>query len=126
MAEDQIKYTEKILLEFCANGTNARISDRCVCVNYRNQAALRFQFGVPIEEIQPAFMQVIRRKGTAIVVQIMDGRLERHVHGPHVELFAGLVGFAQVAGRASSDDIVPGGQPTLGAGNEVIKCQFVF
>lgn len=58
-------------------------------------------------------MQVVWRKRPAIVVQVMNGRLKWHVHGPHVQLFTGLVRFAKVAGRTCSDDIVPGGEATF-------------
>lgn len=71
-------------------------------------------------------MQVVGRKASTIIVQVLDGRLEGHVHRPHVQLFAGLVGLAQIAGRAGSDHVVPGGQTSLGPWNEMIEGQFFF
>lgn len=75
--------------------------------------ASRLQLSIPIEKIEPAIMQIVGRECAAVVVQVLNCRLKRHVHRPHVELFARLVRFAQIAGGASGDDIVPGCQATL-------------
>lgn len=71
-------------------------------------------------------MQIVWREGPAVVVQILNGRPEGHVHRPHVELGAGLVGFPQIAGGAGGDHIVPGGQAPFGARDQVIEGQFLF
>ena len=59
----------------------------------------RFEFGIPIEEVEPAFVEIIRREAAAVIVQVLNGRLERHVHRPHVQLLAGLVGLLEIPER---------------------------
>ena len=44
---------------------------------------LRLQLGIPIEIIEPAFVQIVRREQPAVAVQVMHRRLERHLRGPH-------------------------------------------
>src|SRR5215467_5072360 len=44
---------------------------------------LWLELGVPVEVVEPAFMQVVRRKQAAIAVQVMHRRLERHLRRPH-------------------------------------------
>ena len=87
---------------------------------------LRFEFCIPIEKIHPAFVEVVWREPAPVVVKILDRRLKRHVHRPHVELFARLVRFAQVTGRAGRDHVFPGCQATLGSWNEMIECKLFF
>ena len=69
---------------------------------------LRFEFRIPIEEIEPTLVEIIRREAAAVIVQVLDGRLKRHVHRPHVQLLAGFVGLLEIAGGAGGDDVVPG------------------
>lgn len=91
-----------------------------------SETTLWVQLCIPVKEIHPAFVQIVRREAAAVVVQILDRRPERHVHGPHVELFAGLVGFAQVARGAGSDHVFPGCQAPFGARDQVIEGEFLF
>lgn len=71
-------------------------------------------------------MQIVRWEAAAVVVQVLNSRAERHVHGPHVELFTRLVGFAQVTRGAGSDHVFPGCQAPFGARDQVIEGEFLF
>src|SRR6185437_3490079 len=47
-------------------------------------AASRLQLGIPIKIVEPAFVQIIRRKRSPIAVQVLHCGLERHLRGPHL------------------------------------------
>src|SRR6266545_4052971 len=61
---------------------------------------LRLQLGVPIEIVEPAVVQIVRREAPAVAVQMIDGRLERHLRRPHLGLFQRHVAFLEIAARA--------------------------
>src|SRR6266852_7399633 len=58
------------------------------------------ELGVPIEIVEPAVVQIVRRKQPAIAVQVVHARLERHLRRPHAGLVRRLVAFLEVARRA--------------------------
>src|SRR6266508_6874748 len=66
---------------------------------------LRLQLGVPVEIVEPAVMQIVRREAPAVAVQMIDGRLERHLRRPHPGLFQRHVAFLEMSGRAGGDHV---------------------
>src|SRR5262249_43499804 len=89
------------------------------------EAASGLQFGIPIEIVEPALVQVIRGEQSTIPMQVMHGGLERHLRRPHPRFAGREVAFAQVAGRASSHDIVPSGVPTARTRQQMIEGEVV-
>lgn len=70
-------------------------------------------------------MQIVWREAPAVVVQVLDGGPEWHVHRPHVQLLAGLVRLAQIAGGAGGDHVFPGGLAAAAAWDQVIEGQIL-
>src|SRR5579875_3798103 len=95
------------------------VQRRCPPWNY----PLGFEFGIPIEVIEPALVQVIWRKQPPVLVQMMHRGLERHLRGPHLRLLGRLVAFAQIARRAGRDNVVPGGVASARSRQKMIKRQ---
>ncbi len=68
--------------------------------------SLRLQLGVPVEEVGPAFVQVVRREAPAGALHLLGRGLVRRAAEGEARLFERLVGLPQVAGRT-------GGHATL-------------
>ena len=69
-------------------------------------------------------MQVVRRELPTVAMQIFHRWHVRLLARLHADLFRHFVALAEIAGRAGSTDICPGGDAALGARNHMIKCQF--
>src|SRR5215813_3400652 len=69
--------------------------------------ASRLELGIPIEIVEPAVVQVVRREQPSVAVQVMHAWLERHLRRPHVRLGRRHVALPQVARRAGGDNVVP-------------------
>src|SRR5689334_7809495 len=86
---------------------------------------LRIELGVPIEIVEPAVVQIVRREQSAVAVQLVHrwrvGRLFRE----HLGLLRRQVALFQIAGRTGGDDVFPGGLATLAAGDDVIEGEIV-
>src|SRR5215471_1362318 len=67
--------------------------------------ALRIELGVPVEIIEPAVVQVVRRKTPAVAMQMIDGRLERHLRRIHLRLVRRQVALLQIARRAGGHHV---------------------
>src|ERR1700732_1460836 len=93
----------------------------------RNRGALceRRQDGIPIEIIHPAFVQIIRRKPAAVLVQIVDCWLIGHPRRPHARLAGAQIALAQIAVGTGGDDIFPGRGAALRAGDEMVEGQIL-
>lgn len=95
----------------------ADVKDRAV------DALAWFEFGIPIEEIPPAFMKVIGRKCPAVLLKLVRGRfmgVAQWVHGG----FAGkFMRFGQVTGFACRNDIGPNRFPTGNARDNMVERQ---
>src|SRR6476469_5809473 len=85
--------------------------------------SLRLQLGVPIEIIEPAIVQIVRREQPAVLVQMMHRRLERHLRGPHLGFLRRQVALAQVAGREGRHHVVPSSMPPARARQDVVEGQ---
>src|SRR5437764_323880 len=83
------------------------------------------ELGVPIEIVQPAVVQIIRRKQPSVAVQVVHAGLERHLRRPHARLVGGHVALLEIAGRACRDDVYPGGMAAARARHEVIEREVV-
>ena len=85
----------------------------------------RLQFGVPVEIVEPALVQVVRREQPAVAVQVLHARLERHLRRAHAGLGRRHVALAQIAGRAGRDHVVPGRVPAARARQQVVEGEVV-
>ena len=83
------------------------------------------QFGIPVEIVHPAFVQVVRRERPSVVVQVLNRRLVGMLVREHAGLFWQLAALFEVAGRAGRDNIVPCRLSAMGAGDDVIEGQVV-
>ena len=86
---------------------------------------LRIELGIPIEIVEPAVVQVVRRKQPAVAVQVLHRRLERHLRRPHLRLVRRQVALPQIARRAGGDDVVPGRVAAARARHQVIEGEIV-
>jgi hypothetical protein len=88
-------------------------------------ALLGFEHRIPIQIIEPAFVQIIGRKAAAILVEIAYAWLIRHACRPHAGLGGQPVAFAEIAAGAGGDDIFPCRRASFRAGNQMVKCQIL-
>jgi len=88
-------------------------------------ACLRLQLAVPVEIVQPAFMQVVRRELPAVIVQVLHRRLEGFLEGDHAGLFGQPRALFQIAGRAGRDHVFPRGFAPATARDHVVEGQFL-
>src|SRR5689334_5972329 len=77
--------------------------------------ALRIELGVPIKIIQPAIMQIVRRKQPPVAVQLVHRRRERMLSRKRPGLLRRQIALAQIAWRACGDHVFPGGLAALAA-----------
>ena len=68
---------------------------------------LRIELGVPVQIIEPAVVQVVRREQPAVAVQVLHRGLERRLRRKHPRFVRRQVALAQIARRAGGDDVVP-------------------
>src|SRR5689334_7401206 len=61
---------------------------------------LRIQLGVPIEIVEPALVQIVRREQAAVAMQLVYGRGVGRLFREHLGLLRRQVALPQVAGRA--------------------------
>src|SRR4029079_6200607 len=83
------------------------------------------ELGVPVEIIEPAFVQIIWREEPTVAVQVVHRRLERHLRWPHPRFVRREVAFAQIARRAGRNDVVPGRVAATRARQQVIEGEVV-
>jgi hypothetical protein len=83
------------------------------------------QLGIPIEIIPPGFVQEVRRKAAAIVLQLWRGGLKGFDLRVHMRFFGAASAFAQIARRASRGDVDPAGTPAMAARRHMIKGQII-
>lgn len=82
----------------------------------REKEILRLQFRIPVEIIEPAVVQIVRRKESAVIVQILHGRLVWLLRREHAGLLRELAALAQVARRTGGHDVLPGRLAAVGTG----------
>lgn len=86
---------------------------------------LRFEFGIPIEIIEPAMVQIVRREIAPVPMKFMHRRPVWFLRRKHFRLRRHLASLSQVARRASRGHVVPARLTAPRAGNHMIKCQIV-
>src|SRR5690606_20788152 len=87
---------------------------------------LRLQFDVPVKIIHPALVQMVGRKQPTVVVQVVHGGLHRLLARPHLRVPWHQPALPEVARRAGSDDVLPGGSPAAPARNHVVEGQILM
>ncbi|GBR60956.1 hypothetical protein AA100600_2385 [Gluconobacter thailandicus F149-1 = NBRC 100600] len=88
-------------------------------------AGLRLQFSVPVQIITPAFVQIVGWKGSPVFLKKATARLIRFSVRVHADFFGEAGAFEKIAGAAGSYHILPGCFSAFGAGNDMIKSQFM-
>src|SRR5205814_566773 len=100
-------------------------SSLTICRRRSRSETLRIEFGVPIEIVEPAIVQIIRREQAAVAVQLMHSRRERRLPRKHLRLLRRQVAFSQIAWRAGGDDVFPGGLAAFAARDDVVEGEIV-
>src|SRR5690348_9974162 len=91
----------------------------------RVPGSARFEFAVPVEEVAPRMMQEVGREGAAVLAQRLRRRLHRAVARIESAFGRNAVAFAQVAARASGDDVFPCRMPAARARHDMVEGQVV-
>src|ERR1700730_19121401 len=86
---------------------------------------LRLEYGVPVEIVEPALVQVIRREQPAVAMQVMHARLERHLGRPHPGFGGRQIALPEIALRACGDDVDPGGVTAARARQQMVEREIV-
>src|SRR5258706_5584615 len=86
---------------------------------------LRIELGVPVQIIEPAIVQIVRREQPAVAVQLVHRRRERRLPWKHPRLVRRQVSLAQIARRTGSDHIFPSGLAAFAARDDVIEGEIV-
>src|SRR5216684_6283375 len=82
---------------------------------------LRIEFGVPVQIIEPAIVQIVWREQPAVAMQLMHRRRERVLPWKHPRLVRRQIALAQVTRRTGRHHVFPGGLAALAARNDVIE-----
>lgn len=82
-----------------------------------------FQLGVPIKEIPPAIMQIVRWKGAAVFLKLRVSGPPRQALWIHAALLGQKSAFPGVAYAAGCDDVFPSCAPAFAAGNHMVEGQ---
>src|SRR5215831_10748284 len=86
---------------------------------------LWIELGVPIEIVEPALVQIVRREQPAIAVQLVHRGRVRRLPREHFCLLRRQVALSQIAGRAGGNDVFPGGLATFAPRDDVIESEVV-
>src|SRR5438270_12835718 len=85
------------------------------CANAHRRATSRQQLDIPVEIIAPAFVEIVRREGAAMLLQLPAGRADRLALNLHVRFVRRAAALAQIARRAGGRDILPHRAAAMGA-----------
>src|SRR5580693_7009256 len=88
-------------------------------------AALRLQLDVPVQIVQPAFVQVVGREPPAVVLEFVHRRAVGRAAWRDARFAGRAAALGEVAGRAGGDDVLPGGAAAARAGDHVVERQVV-
>src|SRR5690606_1472192 len=86
---------------------------------------LPLQLDIPVKPVDPARMQIVGRKGAAIVLQLPARRAPRLAIDRHMRLLRRAAPLFQVAWRAGSGDIFPCRAPAEPARHHMVECQIL-
>ena len=102
---------------------NLRSSDAARGVG---ELRLRFELGIPVEIVEPAFMQIIGRKKPPISMQIEHCRPRRLVRRKHSGDLRHHPALLEIAWRTGGDHVVPTRLPAARARNKMIERQIAL
>jgi len=91
-----------------------------------DRGCLRLQLGIPVEVIEPAFVEIIGWEKSAVAVQFKDGRAIGLLFGPHPDFVGHLAPFREIAGSTSGSHVFPARLPAFRSRNDVIEGQILF
>ena len=77
----------------------------------RLRLALRFEFRIPVEIVDPTIVQIVGWEQAAVAVQLKHRRLDRLLRRPHLGVAGHQTALFQIARRARRHDVVPSCQP---------------
>mmetsp|Transcript_27537 Transcript_27537/g.51005 ORF Transcript_27537/g.51005 Transcript_27537/m.51005 type:complete len:238 (+) Transcript_27537:1054-1767(+) len=92
----------------------------------RTKEALRFQFRIPIQEIHPTFMQMVRWELSPHIAQLFRARLARRLAQGQPRAMQCFGSFAQIARATRRHNILPTGHATAGARHHMVKGQIAL
>ncbi len=82
-----------------------------------------FQFRIPIQIIEPAFVQKVGRERTSVAVQFKHRRSVWPLRRVHADICRQVIALLQIARCAGRYDVVPSGQAAAGTRDQVVKRQ---
>src|SRR5207302_2019871 len=85
----------------------------------------RIELGIPIKKIPPTLVQVVWRERSAVLLERMGRGLRRSEARVHPAFMRQPTALQQIAGRAGSDDIVPGRPPAARARHDMVEGEVV-
>ncbi len=88
--------------------------------------ALRIEFRIPVEIVEPAIVQIVRREQPSVAMQMMHARLERHLRREHARFLHRHAALAQITRRAGRDDVVPRRRAAARARHQMIEGEVVL
>ena len=91
---------------------------------YESRSPLFLEFGIPIKEIHPALVKVIRRELPAFVQEYFRTWLDGSLFQGQGAFAEQPRSFGQIAPGACRDDIFPRGSPAQRARNHMVESQF--
>src|ERR1700682_6742859 len=86
---------------------------------------LWIELGIPVQIIEPAVVQIVRREQPAVAMQLVHRRRERGLPRKHPGLLRRQVSLAQIAWRTGGDHVFPSGLAALAARDDVIEGEIV-
>src|SRR5580658_3018471 len=86
---------------------------------------LSLQFDVPVEVVEPAFVEVVGGEFAAVFLQLVHARAVRAAVRVHVRLSGGAPALAEIAAGAGGDDVLPGRAPATRARRHVVERQLI-
>src|SRR3990167_9776760 len=96
------------------------------CGNQARQTnSLSLQLDLPIQPIPPRLVQVPRREGLAVLVELPARRADR-ADEVHVSLLRSAAALLHVAGRAGGGDVLPRRPAAEAAGDHVVEGQVLL
>src|ERR1700722_3209589 len=75
------------------------------------EGASSLQLDVPVEVVEPAFVEVVGGESTAVFLQLVHARAVRAAVRVHVRLSGRAPALAEIAAGAVGDDFRPGRSP---------------
>src|SRR5581483_8110148 len=88
-------------------------------------APLRIELSIPVEIIEPAVVEIVRRKQASIAVKLMHRRCKRLLLRIHPRLLWRQIALFQIARGTRGHDVFPGGLAAFAARDNVIESQVV-